>query len=141
MIKITKASVHNKRSILETMDINVEQIAKKNKKIIQPKQIIDLEDEGPRDQVNLNNVESGTSIVEIEERSQLESEVISRVFHTQKYYFDKVLDATCLSIEDLAKTYAEKINVALVEMKDLFCEVEKITQHKYSLFTVRYTEK
>jgi hypothetical protein len=108
-------------------------------KIIQPKQILDLEDEGPRDQVNLNIVESGTSIVEIEERNQLESEVISRVFHTQKYYFDKVLDATCLSIEDLAKTYAEKINVALGEMRDLFCEVEKITQQKYSLFTVRYT--
>jgi len=89
VIKITKASVYNKRSISEPMDINVEQIAKKKMKIIQPKQIVDLEDEGPRDQVNLNNVESGTSIVEIEEISQLESEGSSRAFHIQKYYFDK----------------------------------------------------
>jgi len=38
-------------------------------------------------------VESGTNIVEIEERSQFESEGSSRVFHSQKYYFYKVPDA------------------------------------------------
>lgn len=73
------------------MDIDVEQIAKKKMKIIQPKQIVDLEDEGPRDQVNLNTVESATNIVEIEERSQLESEGSSRAFHSQKYYLIKHL--------------------------------------------------
>jgi hypothetical protein len=76
------------------MDINVEQTTKKKMKIIQLKQIVDLEDEGPIDQVNLNIVESGTSIVEIEERSQLESEGSSRALHSQKYYFDKAPDTS-----------------------------------------------
>jgi hypothetical protein len=45
------------------MDIDVEQTAKKKMKIFQPKKIVDLEDEGPRDQVNLNTVESDTNIL------------------------------------------------------------------------------
>jgi hypothetical protein len=53
----------------QRMDIDVEQTAKKKMKIVHPKQIVDLEDEGSTDQVNLNIVESGTSIVEIEEIS------------------------------------------------------------------------
>ena len=56
VIKIPKASVYNKRIISKSMDINVEQTTKKKMKIIQPKQIVDLEDEGPRDQVNLDTV-------------------------------------------------------------------------------------
>jgi hypothetical protein len=68
VIKIPKANVYKKRRISKTMDIDVEQDAKKKMKIIHPKHVVDLEYEGPRDQVNLNIVESGTSIVEIEER-------------------------------------------------------------------------
>ena len=49
MIKIPKANVYNKRSILETIDIDVEQTDKKKMKIFQPNQIVDLEDEGSRD--------------------------------------------------------------------------------------------
>ena len=122
------------------MDIDVEQTAKKNMIFFYPKQIVDLEDEGPRDQVNLNIVESGTNIVEIEERIHLESEGNSRSFHSQKYYFDKAHDATYQSKEDLAKQYAEKRNVALGEMRDLFREVEKFSQLKSFLFTVRDIE-
>jgi hypothetical protein len=44
--------------------------------------------------MNLNIVESGTNIVEIEERSQLESEGISRDFQSKKCYFDKAPDTT-----------------------------------------------
>jgi hypothetical protein len=51
-------------------------------KIIQPKKILYLEDEGPKDQVNLNIVESANNIVEAEERSHLESEGNSRAFHS-----------------------------------------------------------
>ena len=94
VIKISKAIVYNKRTISETMDIDVEQTAKKKMIIVETMQIVDLEDEGPRDQVNLNTVESATNIVEIEERSQLESEGNSRSFHSQKYYFDKAPNTT-----------------------------------------------
>jgi hypothetical protein len=45
------------------------------------------------------------------------------------------------SKEDLEKQYVEKGNIALGEMRDLVPEVENISQHKYSLFTVRYVEK
>jgi hypothetical protein len=41
----------------------------------------------------------------------------------------------------LAKQYAEKGNIALGEMRDLVPEVENISQHKSSLFTVKYVEK
>jgi hypothetical protein len=41
----------------------------------------------------------------------------------------------------LAKHYAEKGNLALSEMRDLVSEVENISQHKFSLFTVRDIEK
>ena len=41
----------------------------------------------------------------------------------------------------MEKHYAEKGNIALGEMRDLVPEVEKISQHKYSLFTVRDVEK
>jgi hypothetical protein len=129
-----------KEAFQETMDIDVEQTAKKKMKIVQPKQIVDLEDEGPRDQLNLNTVESGTNIVEIEERIQFESEGSSRVSHSQKYYFDKAPDAAYQSREDLEKQYDEKRNVALGEIRDLFPEVEKNSQLKSSLFTVRDIE-
>jgi hypothetical protein len=40
----------------------------------------------------------------------------------------------------LAKQYAEKGNATLGEMRDLVPEVEKVSQQKYSLFTVRDVE-
>jgi hypothetical protein len=120
------------------MDIDVEQTAKKKMKIFQPKNIVDLEDEGPRDQVN--TMESGTNIVEIEERSQLESEGSSRAFHSQKYYFGKAPGIAYQSREDLAKQYVEKRNVALGEMRYLFPKVENVSQQRASLFTVRDTK-
>jgi hypothetical protein len=40
----------------------------------------------------------------------------------------------------LAKQYVEKGNTALGEMRDLVPEVENISQHKYSMFTVRDVE-
>ena len=41
----------------------------------------------------------------------------------------------------MEKHYAEKGNIALGEMRDLVPEVENISQHKYSLLTVRDVEK
>jgi hypothetical protein len=41
----------------------------------------------------------------------------------------------------LAKQYVEKGNIALGEVRDLVPEVENISQHQYSMFTVRDVEK
>jgi hypothetical protein len=41
----------------------------------------------------------------------------------------------------LEKQYVEKGNMAMSEMRELVPEVEKLSQHKYSLFTVRDIEK
>ena len=81
-------------------------------------------DEAFKDQVDLNIVVSGTSIVEIEEISHLESEGRSRVFHSEKYYFDRAPNTAYQSREDLAKQYVEKRIVALGKIRDLFREVE-----------------
>jgi hypothetical protein len=107
-------------------------------KISQSPQIVDLEEEEPREQVNLNMVESGTNTVEVEKESKLQSESNSRTFSSKKYIFDKTSEAVYQSREDLAKQYAEKGNIALGEMRDL---VEKLSQHKSSLFAVRDVEK
>jgi hypothetical protein len=40
----------------------------------------------------------------------------------------------------LEKQYAEKGNLAMSEMRELIPEVENISHHKYSLFTVRDVE-
>jgi polyhydroxyalkanoate synthesis regulator phasin len=109
-------------------------------KVSQPAQIVDLEEEDPREKVNLDMVEIGTSIVEVEKESKLQSEGSSRIFSSKKYIF-KTSESTYHSREDLAKQYVEKGDIALGEMRDLVPEVENISQHKSSLFTVRDVEK
>jgi hypothetical protein len=110
-------------------------------KITQSPQIVDLKEEEPKEQVNLDMVESGTSTVEVEKESKLQSEGNSRTFSSKKYIFDRTYEAVYQSKEDLEKYYCKKGNIALGEMRDLVPEVENISQHKYSLFTVRDVEK
>jgi hypothetical protein len=104
-------------------------------KVSKPTQIVDLEEEAAREQVNLDMVESGTNTVEVEKESKFQSEVGSRTFSSKKYIFDKTSEVVYQSKEDLAKQYAEKGNIALGEMRDLVPEVENI-----SLFIVRDVE-
>jgi hypothetical protein len=141
IVKVPKMSVYNKRSSSEAMGTSDQQTSPKKMKITQSPQIVDLEEEEPREQVNLDMVESGTSTVEVEKERKLQSEGGSRTFSNKKYIFDKTSEAVYQSKEDLAKQYAEKGNIALGEMRDLVPEVENISQHKYSLFTVRDVEK
>jgi hypothetical protein len=49
-------------------------------KVIEPTQIMDLEEEESRDQANIDMVESGTGTVEVEKEGKLQSEGISRNF-------------------------------------------------------------
>jgi hypothetical protein len=141
IVKVPKMSVYNKRSISEAMGTNNQQSAPKKMDISQSPQIVDLEEEEPREKVNLDMVESGTSTIEVEKERKLQIEGNSRNFSSKKHIFDKKSKATYQSKEDLAKHYAEKGNIALGEMRDLVPEVEKISQHKYSLFKVRDVEK
>jgi hypothetical protein len=66
-------------------------------KVSQPAQMVDLEEEEPKEQVNLDMVESGTSTVEVEKETKLQSEGNSRNFSNKKYIFDKTYE-TSLSI-------------------------------------------
>ena len=86
-------------------------------------------------------VESGTGIVEVEKERKLQSEGNSINFSNKKHIFDKTSGEAYQSKEDLEKHYAEKGNISLGEMRDLVPEVENISQHKSSLFTVRDIEK
>jgi hypothetical protein len=140
IVKVPKMSVYNKRSSSKAMGTSDQHNSLKRMKISQSPQIVDLEEEEPKEQVNLDIVESGTSNVEVEKESKLQSEGNSRTFSNKKHIFDKTSGATYQSKEDLAKQYAENGNIALGEMRDLVHEVEKTSQYKSSLFTVRDVE-
>jgi hypothetical protein len=82
-------SVYNKRSSSKSMGTSDQKTSPKKMKITQPPQIVDLEEEDPKEQVNLDMVESGTSTVDVENGSKLQSEAISRTFNSKKHIFDK----------------------------------------------------
>jgi hypothetical protein len=109
--------------------------------ITQSPQIVDLEEEEPKEQVNMDMVESGIINVEVGRGSKLQSEGNSRNFSSKKHIFDKTAGAAYQSKEDLVKKYAEKGSLAMNEMRELIHEVENLSQHKSSLFTVRDVEK
>ena len=89
IFKVPKVSVYNKRSISEAMGTNDQQIAPKKMKITQSPQIVDLEKEDPKEQVNMDMVESGTNTIEVEKGSKLQSEGSPRSFSRNKHIFDK----------------------------------------------------
>jgi hypothetical protein len=109
-------------------------------KVSQLAQMVYLEEEEPKEQVNIDMVESGTSIVEVEKETKLQSEGNSRNFSNKKYIFDITYETIYQSKEDSVKQYVEKGNMALGEMRDLVHEVENISHHKSSLFIVRDVE-
>jgi hypothetical protein len=141
IVKVPKISVYNKRSSSEALGTSSQQTAPKKMKITQSPQIVDLEEEEPKEQVNMDMVESGINNVEVGKGSKLQSEGSSRTFSSKKHIFDKAAGAAYQSKEDLAKKYAEKGNLAMNEMRELIPEVENISQHKSSMFTVRDVEK
>ena len=102
---------------------------------------MDLEEEEPKEQVNMDMVESGTSNVEVDKARKIQREGNSRTFSNKKHIFDKKSGETYQSKEDLEKQYVEKRNMAMGEMRDLVPEVEKISQHKSFMFIVRDIEK
>jgi hypothetical protein len=73
--------------------------------------------------------------------SKIQSEGISITFNNKNHIFDKASGAAYQSKEYLAKQYVEKGNLAMSEMRELIPEIENISQHKSSMFTIRDIEK
>jgi hypothetical protein len=136
IVKVPKVSLYSKRSSSEAMDLSDWETSPKKMKITQSPQIVDLEEEYPKEQVNMDMVESGTNTVEFEKRRKLQSEGSSRTLSNKKNIFDKTSRETYQSKEDLEKQYVEKGNMAMGEMRELVPEVENISQHKSSLSIV-----
>jgi len=87
--KVPKISVYIKRRILEAMGISDQQNAPKKMKFPHPTHIVDLEEEEPREKVNLDMVESGNNTIEVKKERKIQSEGGSRTFISKKYIFDK----------------------------------------------------
>jgi hypothetical protein len=66
-----------------------------------------------------------------------QSERNSRDFNNKKHVFSKTLGAVYQSKEHLANQYVVKGNMANSEIRYLLPKVERISQHKYSMFRVR----
>jgi vacuolar-type H+-ATPase subunit I/STV1 len=109
--------------------------------ITQSPQIVDLKEEEPKYQVNMDIMESDINNVEFGKGSKLQSEGSSRTFSSKMHIFDKAIGAAYQSKDDLAKQYAEKGNLDMNEMRELIPEVENVSQHKSFLFIVRDVEK
>jgi hypothetical protein len=94
IVNIPKMSIYNKRISSDAMGTSDQHISPKKMNISQSPQIVNLEEEEPREQVNLDMVESGTSTVEVEKEIKLQSEGISRTFSNKKNIFDKTYGAS-----------------------------------------------
>jgi hypothetical protein len=133
-------SVYNKRSIPKALGTSGQQNFPKKMKITQSPQIVNLEEKEPNEQMSMEMVESGTKNEEVGIGSMLQSEGISRDFNNKKHVFDKTPGAVYQSKEDLENQYDVKGSLAMSEIRDLIPKVERISQHKSSLFSVRDIE-
>jgi hypothetical protein len=91
--------------------------------------------------MNMEMVESRTKNEEASTEGIPQSEGSSRDFSNKKHVFDKTPGAVYQSKEDLANQYVVKGNLAMSEIRDLLPEVERISQHKSSMFSVRDVER
>jgi hypothetical protein len=94
IVNIPKMSIYSKRISSDSMGTSDQHISPKKMNISQSPQIVNLEEEEPREQVNLDMVESGTSTIEAEKESKLQSKGISRTFSNNKNIFDKTYGAS-----------------------------------------------
>jgi hypothetical protein len=89
IVKAPKMSVYNKRSSSEALGANSQQNILKKMKITPSSQIVDLEEEEPKEKMNMEMVESVTQNEEAGTGSMPQSESISRVFRNKKHVFGK----------------------------------------------------
>ena len=134
-------SIYNKRSISEALGTSGQQNVLKKVKITQSPQIVNLEEEEPKEKMSMEMVESRTKNKEANTKSMPQGEIISRDFCCKIHVFSKTLGAVYQSREDLANQCVVKGNMANSEIRDLLPEVERISQHKSSLFSARDVER
>jgi hypothetical protein len=127
-------SVYNKRSSSEALGASSQQNILKKMKITPSSQIVDLEEEEPKEKMSIEMVESVTNHEEASTGSMPQSESSSRVFSNKKHVFGKTLGEVYQSKEDLMNQYVVKGSMENSEIRDLLPKVEKISQHKDSLF-------
>jgi hypothetical protein len=110
-------------------------------KIKPPSQVVDLEEEEPKEKMSMDMVEGATKNEEDGIGSMPQSESNTRVFSSKKHIFSKTPRAIYQSKEDLMNQYALKGSMSNSEIRNLLFEVEKISHHKTSLFSVREVER
>jgi hypothetical protein len=134
-------SVYNKRSSSEALGSDSQQKVLKKMKITPSSQIVDLEEEEPKEKMSMEMVDRRTKNEEANTESMPQGEINSRVFSSKKHVFSKTPGVVYQSKEDLENQYIVKGNLAMSEIRDLLSEVERISQHKSSLFSDRDIER
>jgi hypothetical protein len=127
IIKAPKVSVYNKRSSSEALGSSSQQNIHKKIKITPSSQIVDLEEEEPKEKTNMEMVESVTQNEEAGTGNMPQGESSSRVFSSKKHIFGKTPREIYQSKEDLMNQYVVKGSMANSEIRDMFHEVEKIS--------------
>jgi hypothetical protein len=130
ILQVPKVNVYTKRSSLEALCTSSQQTDPKKIKVTQSPQIVDMEEEKPKEKVNMDMVESGTNNEEAGKRSMPQSERISRDFSNKKHIFDKAPVAVYQSKEYLASQYVVKGSLDMSEIREFIPEVEIISKHK-----------
>jgi hypothetical protein len=141
IVKAPKLSVYNKRSSSEALGASSQQDILKKMKITSSSQIVDLEEEEPKGE----NMHGNGGRCNQERRSrykkQTQTESNTKVFSSRKHIFSQTPGVVYQSKEDLMNQYVVKGSMANSEIRDLFPEVEKTSQFKASLLSVRDVEK
>jgi hypothetical protein len=110
-------------------------------KITSSSQIVDLEEEEPKEKTCMEMVEGVTKNEEAGTENRTQTESNTKVFSSRKHIFSQTPGAVYQSKEDLMNQYVVKGSMANSEIRDLFPEVEKTSQFKASLLSVRDVEK
>jgi hypothetical protein len=88
-VKAPKMSVYNKRSSSEALGTSSQQDIPKKMKITSPSQVVDLEEEEPKEKMSMEMVEGATKNEEAGTGSMPQSERNKRVFSSKKNIFSK----------------------------------------------------
>jgi hypothetical protein len=103
--KTTKMSFYTKRRSSEALSTSDQQNVLKKMKITQASQIVDLEEEEPKDKMSMEMVESANKHEESGIESMPQSERNTRAFSNKKHFFRKTPGAVYQSKEDLVNQY------------------------------------
>jgi hypothetical protein len=108
IVKAPNMSVYNKRNNSEALGDNSQQYILKKMKITPPSQVVDLEEEEPKEKINMEMVEGATKNEEVGTGSMPQRESSTRVFNNKKHIFRRTPRAVYQSKEDLMNQYVVK---------------------------------